>query len=428
MRDRELNDAGGAAIPHMSQETNLDEQFRGRNGLERALTSLDRPPVVVVGLCSHGLAIVRTFARKGIPVFAIESDFHQPSARTRYGIKVHCSSLYGPDLLRLLDAIGQRAAHKPLLLVTNDKMVRLVNPHQAELRKRFHLAFPDPGLLDRLIDKEPLAEIMQSRGLRIPETRLAGSIEAARRGAAEVGYPCIVKPAEPMSTFKALLVRDEATLTRVLESHPEISRFVLQTWIEGGDEQIIFTYFYFGKDGRPLASFVGQKIRQHPRFLGAGSAARGIDRPDLIEEGLKLFDGLGYTGLGSVEFKLDPQGTPYFIEPTVGRTDYPLKTSLVNGVDLVSAAYDDLALGRAVASPPQKNRKAWVDLDRDWEVYLESFLDPDLRKADLIGFLFEPKSLELWDVRDPVPFLAWLPHLAKRVVSKFTSRLKHRPS
>jgi len=394
--------------------------------LEAGLRTLVTPPVVVVGLCSHGLAIVRTFARRGVPVYGIESDFRQPSARSRYGIKIACPSLYGPELLQTLNQIGERAARRPLLLVTNDKMVRLLNPHQRDLRERFHLPFPSRELLDRLIDKEPLAEHARSKGLRIPETRVVETTDDVRRAGSAITYPCIVKPAESMSAFKVLLVPDQAALVRTIESHPGVKRFVLQSWIAGGDESIFFTNYYFGQTGDLLASFAGQKIRQYPRLLGSASAARGVDRPDLLREGLRVFEGVGYRGFGSVEFKVDGAGQPYFIEATVGRTEYLVKTSLANGVDLLSAAYDDLALGKPACAGPQRNRRIWVDLDRDWEVYLESFLDPAIRKDDLVRFLFAPKALELFDAQDPAPFIAWLPHLAARASEKLVAKLAPR--
>ena len=54
--------------------------------IEPKLRALTAPPVVLVGLCPHGLGILRTFARRGIPVFALESNYDPPSARSRPGV------------------------------------------------------------------------------------------------------------------------------------------------------------------------------------------------------------------------------------------------------------------------------------------------------------------------------------------------------
>jgi len=400
---------------------------RDAKSLDSELRSLTSPPVVVVGLCSHGLALVRAFARKGIPVYAIEADFRQPSARTRFGVRIRCDSLYGPALIDLLSDLADRAARKPVLLVTNDKMVRLVNGHRDRLQEKMHLPFADAALLDRMIDKEALTALAGNQGMRVPETRVVAREDDVACAGTSVGYPHIVKPAQSMGTFKALLVQDSAALLRVVADHPEVSRFILQRWIEGGDERIFFTNHYFGPRGEALATFVGQKIRQYPRLFGSASCARGADRPDVAREGLRMFEGLGYRGFGAAEFKVDPEGRAWFIEVTVGRTEYLVKAALSNGVDLLSVAYDDLARGTPARAMPQKNRRVWVDLDRDWEVYLESWFDPSVRKGDLIRFLVEPKTYELLDARDPAPFLAWLPTVAGRVIHKIAGKLRTRP-
>jgi predicted ATP-grasp superfamily ATP-dependent carboligase len=227
-----------------------------------------------------------------------------------------------------------------------------------------------------------------------------------------------------MSAIKAVIVPDRQSLARLASAHPEIDRFLLQEWIEGGDEQVYFTAYYFDQSGRVRAPFAGQKIRQVPRTLGNSSAARGVDRPDLIEEGLRLFRGLDYRGIASVEFKEAPDGTPYFIEATVGRSDYWLKTLIVNGVDLPALVYSDLTGIPLQASERQQNRVAWVDGDRDLWVYLESWRDPAIPKRRLLAQLLEPKRFALFDVRDPRPYAAWWRPLVKRLTAAAARRLR----
>jgi len=191
---------------------------------------------------------------------------------------------------------------------------------------------------------------------------------------------------------------------------------------------VVFAAWYFDGEGRARGGFAGQKIRQVPRTLGNSSAARGIDRPDLIEEGLRLFQGLDYQGIASVEFKLAPDGTPWFIEATVGRSDYWLKTLIVNGVDLPALAYGDLAGVDLRASERQRNRVAWVDGDRDLPVYLESWSDAAVSKGRLIAQLFEPKRFALFDWGDLRPYAAWLFPMARRVRDAAVRRLGLKPA
>ena len=328
--------------------------------------------------------------------------------------------------MRLLLEIGDACPVRPVLFVTNDRMVRLVDAHRDELAGRYHLPFPSRALLQELLEKDSLSALATRQGLRIPRSWALRGAEAS--GAAPgvldaIPFPCIVKPTAPMSSFKVLLVPDRVALSRALAAHPDVDRVIVQEWIPGGDEQVYFAAYYFDREGRVRAPFSGQKIRQVPRTLGNSSAARGVDRPDLLEEGLKLFRGLDYRGIASVEFKLGPSGEPYFIEATVARSDFWLKTLLVNGVDLPCVVYSDLTSVDLVAESRQRNRYAWVDEDRDLWVYLESFADPACPRRGLLRFLVEPKRFALLDVRDPRPFLSWIGPLLKQVASKVRRRL-----
>jgi D-aspartate ligase len=403
---------------------------RSLESVRPLLEGAKRSPAVLIGLCSHGLAILRSLVRKGVPVVVIESNWAQPSAQTRYGIKLHHPDLCGMSLLELLDDLGALGRPKPVLFVTNDRMVRLLNPHQEQLRRRYHLPFPRADLLSTLIEKDTLTPLAIGQGLRIPASETVSGGEARGEAPSAIldrtRFPCIVKPATPMSAIKALLPADRDALVRATRGHPEINRFIVQEWVPGGDERVHFVAYYFDREGRVRAPFVGQKIRQVPRTLGNSSAARGVDVPGLAEEGLKLFRGLDYRGIASVEFKLGPDGMPYFIEATVGRSDYWLKTLCVNGVDLPALVYQDLTGVALGAAERQRNRYAWVDGDRDVWVYLESWGDPSVSRARLIAQLFEPKRFALYDARDPRPYLAWCRQFAGQLAGAVGRRLFRR--
>jgi predicted ATP-grasp superfamily ATP-dependent carboligase len=424
-------DAGAAATAGRSfQPLGLRRipRVKVHRSIESLIPVLPRsgpPPAVLVGLCSHGLAILRSLTAKGVPVVVIESNWSQPSAQSRHGLKLHHDDLYGESLVALLLELADVLPARPVVFVTNDKMVRLLNGRR-DLRAKVHLPFPRPDLLIDLIEKDRLGPLASRQGLRVPETHaLSGDDARAVDDAALSGvhFPAVAKPAIPMAAVKAEIVPDRASLQRLASAHPEIGRWLLQQWIEGGDERVHFTAHYFDRSGRARASVAGQKIRQVPRTLGNSSAARGVDRPDLIEEGLRLFRGLDVQGIVSVEFKLDREGVPWFIETTVGRSDYWLKTLLVNGVDLPAIVYSDLAGVDLGASDRQRNRYAWVDGERDLWVFLESWSDPSVSKRRLLLQLIEPKRFALFDVRDPRPYAAWLGPLARRITSGVARRV-----
>ena len=407
--------------PFVSRPRRLDEVLP-------TISRVPKPPAIVVGLCTHGLANVRSLSRQGIPVIALESNWDQPSARTRLGWKVSLDALEGPPLHAALDAIAAASPRKPVLYVTNDRMVRDLNARQEHWRERYHLLFPRADLLSELIEKDTLAPLAERQGMKLPRSWSVSGAEA--RGELpsatldDIPYPCIAKPATPMSAIKVLRPASRASLAESAKRHPEIERFIVQEWIPGDDEQVYFTAYYFDRDGAVRWPFAGQKIRQVPRTLGNSTSARGVDRPDLVEEGLKLFRGLEYRGVASVEFKLAPDGSPFFIEATVGRSDFWLKTLIVNGVDLPALVYSDLTGEPVRAASRQRNRFAWVDGDRDLGVFVESLLDPAIPRGRILRHVLEPKRFALFEWGDPLPYVAWLGRFGRRLLDAAGRRLR----
>jgi len=372
------------------------------------LRNSTRAPAVVVGLCTHGLANVRSLARQGIPVVALECNWAQPSAATRYGLKVGVRALEGPPLHDALERIAGASARRPVLYVTNDRMVRDLNRDQAHWRERFHLLFPEQALLRELIEKDTLAPLAERQGLRLPRSwSVAGAEvrgEAPSAALDAIPFPCIAKPVTPMSAIKVLRPRTREALAAATKGHPEIDRYIVQEWIPGDDERVFFTAYYFDASGDLRWPFAGQKIRQVPRTLGNSTAARGVVRPDLLEEGLRLFRGLGY------------------------RSDFWLKTLIVNGVDLPALVYGDLT-GEPVAAPDrQRNRYAWVDGDRDGPVFVESVFDAGYPRGRLLRHVLEPKRFALFDWRDPAPYLAWWGPMLRSTAAAVARRLRRPPA
>jgi hypothetical protein len=65
----------------------------------------------------------------------------------------------------------------------------------------------------------------------------------------------------------------------------------------------------------------------------------------------RIFRAVGFRGLGALEVKLRPDGSPAITEPCVGRTVYSGEIAALNGIDLPAIAYHDMVLGRNVAPP-----------------------------------------------------------------------------
>ena len=86
-------------------------------------------PAVVIGSCSHALAICRSLGRKGVPTFLLQEKRNMPVSKTRYAKSVYVSAINTDELIPNLIKISDRFSEKPVLFPTNDNMVRLIALH-----------------------------------------------------------------------------------------------------------------------------------------------------------------------------------------------------------------------------------------------------------------------------------------------------------
>ena len=61
--------------------------------------NLDKPPAVVIGVCGHGLAVLRALTGHGIPIIALEADPSLPGIHTRLATVELVADINGPSLM-----------------------------------------------------------------------------------------------------------------------------------------------------------------------------------------------------------------------------------------------------------------------------------------------------------------------------------------
>lgn len=324
------------------------------------------PHAVVVGLCAHGLDLVRALTERGIRVTAIESRRDLAGVRTALARVVMVDDVNGdgfiPSLLRLAQdfAPGER----PALILTNDRMVFLIAEGWDALAAHYTLSWADHRhLVGALLLKDLLEAHCVKTGVSYPRTQVIKGAADLEAPDALIKFPAIVKPIRPLSSFKAELVGSLAEARAMVKRYPDDLPFLFQQWIPGDDRQIVFSAIYF-RDGKPLAHYEGQKLGTLPRGLGVTTVAAPLDAADVFEQSLKFFAPYRLTGPVSLEFKRAPDGKLYVIEPTMFRTDFWYGLCASNGVDIAYVECID-ALGLTPRVEPVRSPRIWADFERD---------------------------------------------------------------
>ena len=144
--------------------------------------------------------------------------------------------------------------------------------------------------------------------------------------------------------------------------------------------------------------------------------AESYEHEGMRELAERFFAPLGLSGPVSLEAKLDAEGQPWIIEPTLGRTDYWLDCCVANGVNLPLVEYQDQS-GVEIVPNRQTEGMIWFDTERSPLSYLRLRLG----RGETASGQWKAR-FAYWDASDPMPAF----HSAWRVVRQLGGRVLNR--
>ena len=207
------------------------------------------------------------------------------------------------------------------LFPTTDEAAALLARHHAVLGEWFKITTPPWEVMRWAYDKRLTYGLAGQLGVDYPWTHYPRSREEL--AAVDCAFPVILKPAikrgvNRLTDAKAwrvdnrqeLLARYDEACTLV---DPDV--IMVQELIPGGGDHQ-FSFAALCADGRPLASMVARRVRQHPMDFGRFSTyVETIDEPVVEEVARRLLATMCFTGLVEVEFKRDPRtGRPKLLD------------------------------------------------------------------------------------------------------------------
>lgn len=284
-------------------------------------------------------------------------------------------------------------------------------------------------------DKVATLRAGEAAGFPVPEYRIPESVDEAVEAAAEIGYPCAVKPRRSYGRLGD--TRPYARHT-VVHSPQQVRRAVERKYLARGFEVPIVQAWTPGRSigvaavvrqGRILAWGAREGYRQWPIAGGIAVWRRTIsDAEPGVKEALQLFLDLGFEGLGDVQYHITADGTPRLME--LGARVYGwLPLTVFAGADLpliAAQSFEGIEPPQTVLARPGEEMRWLVgEGQRLWEaLHPGASLPPGMRRRDVFlqaWPLWRPRmhydGIGLGDARPPA-------ELARRFVRRLlgTSR------
>jgi predicted ATP-grasp superfamily ATP-dependent carboligase len=378
------------------------------------MTAVRKPPAIVVGLdCITGLQTARILSGHGISVIAVAKDSDHYCCRTNVCERILFADTASEEFVEVL--LGLDLAATAVLYPCTDMAVLTISRNRARLAKRFHFALPPEEVVETLMDKIAFVGLAKEKNLPIPLTFLLRCREDAERAASELSYPCILKPPLKTPTWEAntsLKVFRIESSSELLETYDRCAAWadvlMVQEWVEGTDSDLYSCNCYFDRSSKPLVTFIARKLRQWPPRTGTSCLGEECRNDVVLQESVRLFESVGYHGLGYVEMKRDSRtGKHSIIEPNIGRPTGRSAISEAGGVPLLYTMYCDLTGQPLPAGREQTYRGAkWISFRRDAQSAFYYWRRGELSLLEWWRSWQGKKFDAVWSWTDPAPFFA----------------------
>ena len=267
--------------------------------------------VLVTDACERkSLAAVRHLGERGLYVAAggvkrREQAFFSKYCRERV---LYPNPVQRPEAFAdfMLDYLGKNRFDCVLPMSCYASV--LFSRHKDEFSRLTHLALPDHDLLQRVRDKAEIVKVARGLGIGAPETWQPADKDEARRLAARISYPSVVKYRRGTGSMGIRYARTPEELLDFYSTpahEPDVvfddATPIIQEYIPGSVTDVSFLCNH----GRPRAAEVHTRTLTWPPSGGWGVAYITVDAPELKEKAFRLLKEVGWHGPGLVEFKID---------------------------------------------------------------------------------------------------------------------------
>jgi predicted ATP-grasp superfamily ATP-dependent carboligase len=368
-------------------------------------------PAVVLDLSANGIGVVRSLGRKGIKVFAFDTDPKYKNGRTRYA---DCSGCPHPiyeeeKLLQFLLELTKRFSGKAVLFAGADDYVGFIARNRDALSKHYYFLQPDPSLIKAVLDKRSTYDLAVKHKIPVPKTLIVGKDDKFEDFVKQMTFPCILKPADSADfrrhmNKKAIVIERPDQLKETYLHYKQYGELIIQELIPGGEDQLYGVATLFDDDMNLIAVFTGQKLHQFPPYFGSGSLVRSMRDEVYAEAGIAFMREVGFKGFAKLEYKLDKRdGQLKFLELNP-RTWYWHSLAQACGVDLPYLYYLSVTGQKPQPVLEQKTGINWLYLVRDYLAFREKQRNGDAAWLPWLRSLAGKKDYALFAWDDPLPF------------------------
>ena len=370
------------------------------------------PAALVMNTHITALAVTRSLGRAGVPVVGLDDERGGLGQHSRHlaglGLVPGPTLDNGAALAAHLEALGPSFTDRPVLMPTNDDWVLALARHRDRLEPHYRYPFAAHDVVQRALSKTSLYRACEALGVAVPQTWYLQDADP-QDVAAQVDYPCVLKPDDSRGFYAAFGVKvflvdtPAAFVQRCAEAAAYGLTLVAQRWVGTDPGGFWSVASYLSADGTSRGVFTGRKLEQWPPDFGTCCLADARWDPVIAQAGVRVLQELGYHGISEIEFVRDATTGRLLLLDVNTRAWKWVGLPVAAGVDLPLLAYRD-AVGQPYDSGPQRDGTRWTFL-RDYLPLVRSGAatvpEAQITRAEWIALLAATPSALVDAVHDP---------------------------
>ena len=366
--------------------------------------------IIILGCDSNGYGVIRSLAKFNSKLEIIGVDFNSKSPGLFSKYLTDKRIISNPNeneanTIKDLFNLGKQFKEKPVVFITSDIFLSLFNANRERLATHFIFNIPSEKLLNNLLDKRKQYEIIAGLNVNLPKTIFIPK-EISFKDIESIQFPVFIKGAFPHIwkkhfVEKGFVVYDKKEFEiKVAEFNNLNLDLVIQELIVGPNGNHFKVSAYYDKNGEPKLFFTTQKARQFPFDFGVGSYMKSKRVEELLESGRRIFDALGYIGIGSIEFKKDERDGEFkFIElnPRMWQQNYQ---AALAGLNFAEYYYKDCIGEKIEFNDKFVENITYIDTVNDFQSFMLNKKITDESYFDWIKQVLKVDSYAFYETKD----------------------------
>ncbi len=308
------------------------------------------------------LRVICACKELGIQTVAVYSEADRNSLHVRFADEAVCigppksteSYLNIPHVISAAEITDVEAIHPGYGFLSE-------NANFAEVCEASHITFigPRSEVIRMMGEKDRARREMKAHGVPVvPGSEgVVGDEEAAQKAGKEIGFPLIVKAAAGGGGRGMRIVRKAADLVSAFQTARNEAQQAFgnpDVYMERFIERPRHIEFQVLGDLHGEAIHLGEREcsiqRRHQKLIeeSPSTALSPAKREEIGRTLVEAMKKVGYSGAGTIEFLMDPNGELFFIEMNTRiQVEHPV-TEMVTGIDLIKSQIR-LAAGEKLA-------------------------------------------------------------------------------